>query len=378
MKILLTGGGTGGHFYPLIAIAEELTALADQEKVISLKLYYMSDSIPDSQYNERMLFDHKITFVRVSAGKMRTYFSIQNFFDIFKTIFGALGGLIRMFFIFPDVVISKGGYASFPAVFAARILGIPVIVHESDSYPGRLNIWASKFAQHVAISWPEASMYLPEGKTALTGQPIRKEILHGDPTNAHEFFKLKSDLPVILVLGGSQGAEIINNIVVDTIPELVSRYQVIHQTGTNNIEGVMSRAKLLLENNPNASRYVAIPYLNNLATSMAAGCANIIISRAGSAIFEIASWGIPSIIIPITNSNGDHQKKNAYNYARSGSCEVIEEGNLTSHLLVSEIDKLISSPEKLVQMKESALAFATPTAAQQIAQSAIDIALSHE
>jgi UDP-N-acetylglucosamine--N-acetylmuramyl-(pentapeptide) pyrophosphoryl-undecaprenol N-acetylglucosamine transferase len=374
MKILLTGGGTGGHFYPLIAIAEELTELADKEQVIDLKLYYMSDS----PYDRKMLFDNKITFIKIPAGKMRTYFSIQNFFDIFKTALGALTGIISMFFVFPDVVISKGGYASFPAVFAAKILGIPVIVHESDSFPGRLNVWASKFAQHVAISWPEASMYLPEGKTALTGQPIRKEILHGDPNNAHEFFKLKSDLPVILVLGGSQGAEMINNIIVDTLPELLSRYQVIQQTGPNNISDVISRAKLLMENNPNISRYVAMPYLNNLATRMAAGCANIIISRAGSAIFEIASWGIPSIIIPITNSNGDHQRKNAYNYARSGSCEVIEEGNLTSHLLVSEIDKLLSSPEKLAKMKENALAFATPTAAQKIAQLAIDIAISHE
>jgi len=373
MKILLTGGGTGGHFYPLIAIAEKIIELSDKQKIIDTKLYYMSDA----PYDKRMLFENDITFVQIPAGKMRTYFSIKNFFDIFKTATGAFFGFITMFFIYPDVVISKGGYAAFPAVLAAKLLRIPVIVHESDSFPGRLNIWAAKFAQHVAISWPEAIEYLPKEKTILTGQPIRKEILHGDTNGAYEFFNLDPNLPIILVLGGSQGAEIINNIIVDTIPELLSRYQIIHQTGPNNIKDVLSRSKLLMEKNPNIVRYVPLPYLNNLSTRMAAGCANLVISRAGSAIFEIASWGIPSIIIPITNSNGDHQRKNAFNYARSGACEVIEEANLSGHLIVSEIDKLFSSQQKLIKMKENALAFAIPTAAEKIAQSAINIALTH-
>ncbi|MBK5215340.1 MAG: UDP-N-acetylglucosamine--N-acetylmuramyl-(pentapeptide) pyrophosphoryl-undecaprenol N-acetylglucosamine transferase [Candidatus Pacebacteria bacterium] len=373
MKILLTGGGTGGHFYPLIAIAEKLVEVADKQKIIDLKLYYMSDK----PYDKRMLFENKITFVQIPSGKMRVYFSIKNFFDMFKTVTGAFFGLLSMFFIYPDVVISKGGYAAFPAVLAAKLLRIPVIVHESDSYPGRLNVWTAKFAWHVAISWPEAAEYLPESKTALTGQPIRKEILHGDSNGAHEYFKLDPKIPTILVLGGSQGAETINNIIVDTLPELLSEFQIIHQTGINNIKEVLGRSKLIMDKNPNIDRYVPVPYLNNLATRMAAGCSNLIISRAGSAIFEIASWGIPSIIIPITNSNGDHQRKNAYNYARSGACEVIEEANLTSHLFVSEVKKLLSSQEKLSRMKESALSFATPTAAEKIAQSAIDIAMTH-
>lgn len=374
MKILLTGGGTGGHFYPLIAIAEKLNELSDKQKIIDLKLYYMSDT----PYDNHMLFENKITFVQIPTGKMRTYFSISNFFDIFKTAMGVFFGIISMFFIYPDVVISKGGYAAFPAVLAAKLLRIPVIVHESDSFPGRLNVWTAKFAQHIAISWPETIEYLPKEKTILTGQPIRKEILNGDPNGAYEFFKFNSNLPVILVLGGSQGAEIINNIIVDALPVLLSRYQIIHQTGINNINDVLLRSKLLMENNPNISRYNAVPYLNNLATRMAAGCTNIVISRAGSAIFEIASWGIPSIIIPITNSNGNHQRKNAYNYARTGACEVIEEGNLSYHLLVSEIDKLFSSKQKLIQMKEQALSFASPLASEKIAESAIDIALTHE
>ena len=375
MKILLTGGGTGGHFFPLVAIAEKLIELSEKEKIIDLKLYYMSDS----PYDKRILFENKITFVQIPAGKMRTYFSIRNFFDIFKTATGLFFGLLNMFFIYPDVVISKGGYAAFPTVFAAKLLRIPVIVHESDSYPGRLNVWTAKFAQKIAISWAEAGEYLPKEKTALTGQPIRRGVLHGDPNGAHEFFKLNKDLPTILVIGGSQGAQIINNIIVDALPELLTRYQVIHQTGDKNLEEVKLRSNLLLgDNNPNASRYIPVPFLGVLDTRMAAGCANLVISRAGSAIFEISSWGIPSIIIPITNSNGDHQRRNAFNYARNGACEVIEEANLTLHLLIAQIDKLLSSPERLEKMKENALAFADHDAAEKIAQAAIDIALTHE
>jgi UDP-N-acetylglucosamine--N-acetylmuramyl-(pentapeptide) pyrophosphoryl-undecaprenol N-acetylglucosamine transferase len=374
MKILLTGGGTGGHFYPLIAIAEKLNELASKEKIIDLKLYYMADS----PYDKRMLFENRITYVQVASGKMRTYRSALNFFDKFTTAFGAIFGLITMFFIFPDVVISKGGYAAFPAVFAAKILGIPVILHESDSSPGRLNLWTAKFAKKIAISWPEAVEKLPREKTALTGQPIRKDILHGSPEGSRDFFKLVADVPVIYVVGGSSGAEKINNVIIEALPELLTKYQIIHQTGENNFKEVTSSAKVVLEKSPNSARYVPLPYLNNLATRMAAGAATLVISRAGSSIFEIASWGVPSIIIPITNSNGDHQRKNAYSYARAGACEVIEENNLSPHVLIADIDKLIVNKEKLGNMKKNALAFASPNAAEMIAQAALDIAVSHE
>ncbi len=374
MKILLTGGGTGGHFYPLIAIAEELNDLAEKQKIVNLKLYYMSDA----PYDKHMLFENRITYVQIPAGKMRTYFSIRNFFDMFSTATGAFFGLITMFFIYPDVVISKGGYAAFPAVFAAKLLRIPVIIHESDSSPGRLNMWTAKFAKRIAVSWPEAGEKFPKDKVALSGQPIRKAILHGSPEGSHDFFKLEAGLPIIFIYCGSQGAEIINNTFLQVLPDLLSRYQIIHQTGPKLYNEVVSRSKLILESNPNISRYKPIAYLNNLTIRMASGAATLVVGRAGSSIFEIASWGIPSIIIPITNSNGDHQRKNAYSYARTGASEVVEEGNLSPHVLVSEIDRLINNKEKLEQMKKSALAFANGNAAEKIAQEAIDIALTHE
>lgn len=374
MKILLTGGGTGGHFYPLIAIAEELNTIAQKEKILNLRLYYMSDT----PYDKQALFNNRISFIQVPAGKLRTYSSIKNFFDMISASLGAIVGLLRLFAIYPDVVISKGGYAAFPAVFGARILRIPVIIHESDSYPGRLNVWTAKFARHIAVSWPEAVEYLPKEKTVLTGQPIRKNVIHGTSDGAYEFFNFDNNTPTILILGGSQGAEIINKIILEALPMLLEKYQVIHQTGIKNFDDVVKRSDFILDNNPHKNRYKPIAYLNEVTTRMAAGIANVVLSRAGSTIFEIASWGIPAIIIPITNSNGDHQKKNAYNYARTGAGEVVEEINFKPHVITLLIDKLLEDKVGLDKMKNAATKFANPNASFMIADEAVKIALEHE
>ncbi|MBP6908669.1 MAG: UDP-N-acetylglucosamine--N-acetylmuramyl-(pentapeptide) pyrophosphoryl-undecaprenol N-acetylglucosamine transferase, partial [Candidatus Pacebacteria bacterium] len=323
MKILLTGGGTGGHFYPLIAIAEKLNILAEEQKILNMKLYYMSNT----PYDSTLLFENGITYVEVPAGKMRIYFSLRNIVDIFRAGAGAFWGLVSMFFIYPDVVISKGGYAAFPAVFAAKILRIPVVLHESDSVPGRLNTWTGRFAEKIAVSWPEAAQFFDTKKTAVTGQPIRRDILTGSPEGAHAYFNLDPAIPTIMVIGGSQGAEKINNAIIDILPELITRYQIIHQTGKIHFEDVSSRARFVTETSQYASRYHPVAYLHTLATRKAVGASSLVISRAGSALFEIASWGLPSIIIPIEHSHGNHQHKNAFTYARSGACEVIEEPN---------------------------------------------------
>ena len=149
MKILFTGGGTGGHFYPIIAIVEALYEEAVEKKVLTPKLYYMAPT----KYSARELFDHDIEFIYVPAGKIRKYFSLLNFTDVFKTIWGVISAIIKMYKIYPDIVFGKGGYASFPPLFAARLLNIPIIIHESDSAPGRVNAWAAKFAKKIAISY---------------------------------------------------------------------------------------------------------------------------------------------------------------------------------------------------------------------------------
>ncbi len=374
MKILLTGGGTGGHFYPLIAIAEELNRIADEERIVNFKLYYMADQ----PFDAGLLEEQFITFVPVSAGKLRVYFSFQNFIDIFKTAFGTIGALFKVFHIYPDVVISKGGYVAFPVLVAARLLRIPVIIHESDTVPGRVSKWSGKFARKVALSFPEASTYFDEAKVSVTGQPVRKNMKHVVSTGATDFFELSPDIPTIGVWGGSLGAQVINDCIVNCIGELVENYQIIHQTGSTDFDDVATEVRIILGNNIKRTRYKQFAYLNNVQSKMFAGAADIIVSRSGSSLFEIAAWGKPSILIPYVHAHGDHQRKNAYHYARTGACVVIEEANLTPSVLLNEIKSIIGTPERYKSMSAHAAAFFTPDAARTIATEAITIALGHE
>ena len=375
MKIVFTGGGTGGHFYPIIAVAQMVNKIIDEDKILGAKLYFFSSD----PYDKEMLEQQGILYEQIKTGKVRTYFSFLNFIDKFKTFFAIINASFKLFSIYPDVVFGKGGYASFPTVFAARLLRIPVIVHESDSAPGRVNRWAGNFARKVAVSFKEAAEYFPEDRVAWTGQPIRTEISSPAPrAEALKYFKLDTNVPVLVILGGSQGAELINNTVLGALPRLVENFQLIHQTGVRNFKTVSGEADVVLGDSPNKTRYFATAFLNPLGMKMAAGAANIIVSRAGSGLFEIACWGVPSILIPITVTHMDHQKKNAFSYAHAGGCNVIEEENMTANILSSEIERMTREKGALEEMSKNAKAFNKPDAAKKIARALVDMALSHE
>ncbi len=374
MKILFTGGGSGGHFYPIIAVARKLTEALVREKISEAKLFYMSTE----PYNEELLRNNNITFKKITAGKLRVYFSLQNFVDPFKMLWGILSAFFKLFMLYPDVIVGKGGFASFPALVAARFYRIPVIIHESDSVPGRVNAWAGKFAQKIAISYPEAAEYFPEGRTALTGNPIREEFVR--PSGKDFFKELRLDplVPVLLVLGGSQGARLINDRMVTLAVRLIERYQVIHQVGEANMAETKPLIEALIATSPHKDRYRVYGYLDTDTMRMAAEAATLIVSRAGSAIFEIAAWGVPAILVPITNTNGDHQRKNAYAYARAGGAAVIEEQNFTPNILIAEIDRLMDDKVKRDAMKDAARAFTRTDAAEKIAEQIIFVLLRHQ
>ena len=378
MKILFSGGGSGGHFYPIIAIAEAIYDRTKEKKILTPKLYFMAPS----KYNPRALFDNDIEFVGVPAGKVRRYFSLLNITDAIKTVVGIFTALIKLYSIYPDVVFGKGGYASFPALFAAKILGIPVVIHESDSHPGRVNAWAGKFAQKIAVAYPEAAEYFEKkgkpGRVAFTGMPVRREIKDPLSNGAREYLKLEEGTPTIVILGGSQGSQTINDTIIDALPELVKRYQVIHQTGKKNIEAVEQVIKVVLKDNEFAYRYHPLDYMNDLSLRMCGGVADVIISRAGSAIFEIAAWGVPSIIIPLPQEISHDQTKNAFSYARAGACTVMEEHNLSSHILLSEIDNIVNNQAVKDRMRQSAKQWSHPDAAAKIAEALLEIGLEHE
>ncbi len=375
MKIVFTGGGTGGHFYPIIAVSQEIHRLVRERHLVMPELFFMAPE----PYDEGLLYDQKIKFIRISSGKLRRYFSILNIIDIVKMPFSILMACWKMLMLYPDVVFSKGGFGSFPTLFAARFLRIPVIIHESDTVPGRVSAWSGHFAYRIALSYAEAQTHFPRKKPVLiTGNPIRKDIQIAPRDIGKEFFSMDGQTPVVLILGGSQGSSTINETVLDALPELVKKYYIIHQTGDLNFTEVTGRARIALETSAHTERYKPFDHLNVLNLKMAAGAADIVISRAGSTIFEIASWHVPSIIIPITDSNGDHQRKNAFAYARSGACSVIEENNLTPHVLLSETERILSNQQVRDKMSSSASTFSTVSAGEKIAEELLAIGLSHE
>ena len=351
MKIVFTGGGTGGHFYPIIAIAEAL-------------------------------FENSIAFIRIPAGKVRRYASFQNVTDLFVTLTGIIAATITLFRLYPDVVVSKGGYASVPTVIAAWLLRIPIIIHESDAKPGRANLFAAKFATKIAIAFDSAAQYFPakvQSKIARTGIPIRKALMRVETEGARQYLKLENGIPTILVLGGSQGAVKINETILSALPELVAFANIIHQTGAANFKNVEGVSKVVLAQNPHANRYHPINYLDQVSMQRAAGVADIVISRAGAnSIAEIGLWKKPAILIPIPESVSHDQRTNAYSYARTGAAVVIEEQNLASHLFVAEIERITKDPELSKRMGAAAEGFTDPDAARILAREVLAIALPHE
>lgn len=377
MKIVFTGSGTGGHFYPNIAVAEALRDLASEQRLIPPRLYY----IAPEPYDEQALFDNDIIFLESPAGKMRRYFSLKNFSDFFVTAIGFFKAMWTLFNLYPDAIFSKGGYASVPTVIAAKLLGIPVIVHESDAKPGRANLLASKSAYRIAISFPSAAKYFPkkvQHKIAVTGVPIRKR-LRAVSKSAARFPNLDQTAPTVLILGGSSGSKRINETILDALPDFVSFANVIHQTGKDQFTEIESTSKIILEGKQFADRYHPFPYLSAESLGEAASSASVIISRAGAtAIAEIALWGKPSILIPIPESISHDQRTNAYEYAHTGAAEVIEEENMTPHVLVSEARRISLDQHVATSMGAKSAAFGNPEAARLIAQELLSIGQSHE
>lgn len=379
MKIFLIGGGSGGHFYPLIATARELVKILREKHFLEPDIVFASDS----PYNKQILIEENIRFIKMPAGKMRRYFSLFNIFDFFKTITGLIYAVIKVYSEMPDVIFSKGGYASFPVVFAARILNIPLIIHESDAVPGKVNIYSKKFARRIAISFKGAAKYFPENKLALIGIPLRKEIMGGSFKEAQDIFRLETEgekfsPPVILIMGGSLGSQKINDIILEILPELAAKYQIIHQCGNNNFKELNGMSELVLKDNKHKNRYHLFGSLDEALLRNSSFAADLVISRAGgSAIFEIAAWGKPSILIPLQGSAQDHQRENAWEYAEGGAAEVIEETNFSPHILLSEINNILKSDEKINKMKKAALRFNKIDAARKIAEEIINLTLEH-
>ncbi len=378
MTIAFTGGMSGGHFYPLIAIAEAINDLVREKRLIEPKLYYLAPE----PFDQDALFENGMTFIKVPAGKTRRYFSLQNFTDPFVSLVGLMKALVALYRLYPDVVVSKGGYASVPTVMAARILRIPVVIHESDSRPGRANLLAAKYATKIAISFDEAANFFPakvRDRIARTGIPIRKALMRTEAEGARQYLNLEPGIPTVLILTGSLGAQRINEAVISALPSLVAFANVIHQTGPAHIKTVEAVTSVVLGKVEHADRYHPFGFLDEIALQRAAGAADIVLSRAGAgAIAEIALWKKPAILIPIPESVSHDQLSNAYAYARTGAAVVIEEANMTPHVIASEIERIVKNKELSATMSTSAKQFTDPDAARVLANAILTIALEHE
>ena len=335
-RIILTGGGTAGHVTPNIALIPKLRELGYDIQYIG-------------SYNgieKELIEPFGIPYHGISSGKLRRYFSLQNFTDPFRVIkgFGEARKLIKS--LKPDVIFSKGGFVSVPVVLAGKRCKVPVIIHESDMTPGLANKLAIPSAVKVCCNFPETLDALPEGKAVLTGSPIRRELFHGDAEKSLHYCGFPDhNKPVLLIVGGSSGSKVINEAVRKVLPELLEQFYIIHLCGKGNLD----------EKLKGVIGYAQFEYASAELTDMFA-LADLAISRAGAnSICELLALHKPNILIPLSAaaSRGD-QILNAKSFAKQGFSYVIEEEKLTDQTLLDAVREVYADREKYIHtMSES-------------------------
>lgn len=346
MKIILTGGGTGGHVIPILAVAQELRRYFHKEAKTLLLLWVGEKSSQE----EKAAKKYRIPFQSVSCGKLRRYFSFKNFLDVFKIPIGYWQGIRILKKFKPDAIFSKGGYVSAPIILAARKSKTPIYLHESDSVPGQANLYFAKFAKKIFVAFPVSREYFGKfkEKVILSGMPLRSEILHGSKSRGYHLFGLEYGKPTILFLGGSQGAKRINDLVLEMLPWLLKKYQVLALVGEKNILEikkkifVLGKGQALLKNF--LQNYHFFAYLEGSKFADAVLCADLVVSRAGAnSLFEIAAQARPLILIPYPYAASDHQVKNAKVFERMEAAITLEEENLSAKKLFLEIEKIMKN-----------------------------------
>ena len=333
-KLVMTGGGTAGHVTPNIAL---IPALMDR----GYDIEYIGSR---GGIEEKLITAQNIKYHGISTGKLRRYFSWQNFIDPFRVIKGIFEAQKLIKEIQPDVIFSKGGFVSVPVVLAAHKNKIPLVIHESDMTPGLANKIGARYALKICHTFPETGAHL--GKRAVfTGTPIREELFHGDPEIARKMCGFNDSKPVVLVMGGSLGSKAINDAVRMALPELLEEYNIAHLCG----KGKLDKSVEGLEG------YAQFEYISREMKDFLA-MADLVISRAGSnSICEFAALLKPNILIPLPakQSRGD-QILNAASFEKQGFSEVIDEEILTSTLLLTSIKKVLNNKEHHMEAMRSA------------------------
>lgn len=363
LRVVLAGGGTGGHLFPLVTVAKHL------KKELATKggaqFLYIG---PKGKMEKEVMEKNGISQKTIATGKIHRYFTSKYFLDMFRIPFGVMQSLWALLWFTPDVVFAKGGFASVPVVIAAKLYNIPVLIHESDAVPGLANKFLGSIANKVVISFERARMYFPPSKTVLSGIPVKDDAIGGNKEEGRKVLNLHKEVkPVIFFIGGSLGAQIINERVLLLLPELLKKYQVVHQTGRTHYDFVAQEAQRQ-GHKIGHSDYHPIAFIGEELKHIFA-LADIVVSRAGAtAIFEIAANEKPSILVPITKSANNHQRINAYEVSKTGGAVAIEESNFHEHILLHHIDQIVNDEEIKRKMREGLKVFQFPHATEGIAE----------
>ena len=356
-SLIFTGGGTAGHVYPGLAV---IKIIREQYKI---QIYWLGTK---RGIEKQLVKEEAIPFIRIPAGKLRRYFSIRNIIDLFKFICGIFCSLVILFFKKPILLFSKGGYVSVPPVIAAKLLKIPVITHESDYDPGLATKINARIAEKILVSYNETIAFFNlsiRKRILYTGNPVRLDILNGNPQIGKNYVGCDSKMKLILVLGGSLGSVLLNKLISESIFSLTKHFFIVHQTGARHFTG-----KTDLKN------YFTTPFIKQELPHILAA-ADLVISRAGAnSLWEFSATGTPSLLIPLSTagSRGD-QLRNAQFFKLKKASVVLLEEQATGKKLVDLIEKLFKNKKTLLKMSQAAQNIYLPNSASQIANILIKI-----
>ena len=368
MRVMVSGGGTGGHIYPAITIIERLRAQDPSVEIlyVGTKKGLESDIIPKENIPFETIevagFQRKLTLANLAiAGRAA------------KGVWQALS-LVRKFR--PDVVIGTGGYVCGPVLLAAGMLGIPTMIQEQNVVPGMTNKIASRFAAKIAVGYEEAGKYFPDReKIVATGNPIRAAVMSARREDGLAEFGLDGNKKTILVSGGSRGARSINTALIALHEKFRHRddVQILHITGQNEYNRVIDSLKEKGIDIGSAGNIKIVPYAYHMPNALAA--ADLAIFRAGAlGLAELAARGIPSVLVPYPYATANHQEYNARIVEKHGAAVVIKDSELTGELLLAKVEALLAEPNTLAKMATASLELGRAEAADDIARLARTLA----
>jgi len=360
MRVIIAGGGTGGHLFPGVAVAEEFVRRGRSARIVFVGTEHGIEArvIPKEGYPIEFLSAEglvgKTPIKKLKAAYLLLVSMIQS-----RRIISSVR---------PDIVVGVGGYASVGMVLAAHFMGVPTIVMEQNSVPGFANKLLSNFADAIAVTYQESIGSFPREKTFLTGNPVRKKILARDAVDARGSFSLARDRFAVLIFGGSLGARTINNAMGEALHYLLDlrdNIQFIHQTGEKDLKDAMEIYKKL------GFSGTVMPFIYQMADAYSA--ADLVVCRAGATtLSEITAMGKASILVPYPYAASNHQESNARKLEDMGAATVILDRHLSGEVLAKVIRGLYDNPEKRLEMQKASKAFGRPDAAEKI----VDIAMN--